>query len=107
MKYLEKICKPNGDKFTNQEPFIANEADCKLSWSGGDKGKYFRCYLCGHKFNPGDQVRWIFSNNVKGAGGNPMVCKDCDGPNEEVIEKWKAMTEEANHKFWWFTKRRD
>lgn len=90
--------------FTDQKPRIATAEACKQTWGGGKDGKYFRCYLCGHKFEVGDQYRWVYTNNVKGAGGNPMVCKACDGTNEEVISKWKTMCEEAITKYWSFTR---
>lgn len=90
--------------FTDGKPFVATEENCKAMWSCGKNGKYFRCYLCGHKFIPGDIVRWQFTNNVPGAGGNPLVCEKCDGTPEEVIEKWKKMNEEVKEKFWWFSR---
>ena len=91
--------------FTDQKPFIVTEEICNSRWSGGARGKYFRCNLCGHRFVLGDVVRWIYSNHVKGAGGNPLVCGKCDGPNSEVITKWKKLTEEfKSDKFWWFRK---
>jgi len=89
--------------FTDQKPRIATAEDLKRPWSGHRDGSCFRCYLCGHKFEVGDQYRWVYSNGTPGAGGNPMVCASCDGPNEEVIARWKAMHEEARTRFWWFT----
>jgi hypothetical protein len=90
--------------FTDGKPFKATEADCQANWEGGSKGIFFRCYLCGHKFVPGDIVRWQHTNDVPGAGGNPMVCKDCDGTKEEIVAKWKAMYAEAKGRMWHFTK---
>lgn len=91
--------------FTDQKPFKATAEDVQKSWSGGRNGKYFRCYLCGHKFQEGDIVRWQFTNDIPGAGGNPLVCESCDGPKEKVIEKWKAMHAEArSERMWWFSK---
>lgn len=88
--------------FTDQKPFTATEEDCRCAWSGRANGEYFRCGLCGHKFIPGDVVRWQYTNDMPGAGGNPMVCQKCDGPPEVVREKWKAMHEEARTRFWSF-----
>jgi len=62
----------------------------------------FRCFLCGHRFVPGDVVRWQFTNDIPGAAGNPLVCKACDGTKDEVVAKWKAMHAEANGRMWWF-----
>jgi hypothetical protein len=89
-------------RFTNGKPWIATEADCKVSWGGGANGSRFRCHLCGHRFKPGDQVRWQYTNDTPGAGGNPLVCKDCDGTKEEIVEKMKAMYAEAKGRMWWF-----
>ena len=88
--------------FTNQRPFVVTEKDCQKPWSGGKNGIYFRCYLCGHKFAPGDTARWQYTNDVRGAGGNPFVCVSCDGTKEEVIAKWLAMHREADGRMWWF-----
>jgi hypothetical protein len=41
----------------------------------------------------GDYWRWIFTNNLSGYGGNPMVCEACDGINEEVIARWKQLVD--------------
>lgn len=95
--------------FTDQQPRIATEKEIKMDWGGGANGKYFRCYLCGYKFKVGDYWRWVFSNNVSGAGGNPLVCKTCDGSNEEVIAKWKVQCQEYQEiikgaKYWWFNR---
>ena len=89
--------------FTDGESWIATEVDCGRAWSGGSKGKYFRCYFCGHKFKSGDTVRWQFTNDIAGAGGNPLVCLKCDDGPEKVIEKWKQMHKEyRDDKWWWF-----
>lgn len=89
---------------------IANEKTCKAPWLGGKNGKYFRCAFCGHKFQSGDQWRCQFTNDVAGAGGNPLVCKSCDAPKEELVARWKAMWEQwneihrTNGQWWWFAR---
>lgn len=88
--------------FTNGLPWTATAEDCQRPWSGGIKGSRFRCYLCGHKFTPGDRVRWQYTNDVPGAGGNPFVCHDCDGTKDEIVAKWKAMYRDAHNRMWWF-----
>ena len=93
-----------GMSFTDGKPFIATEANCKASWGGGKNGSYFRCYFCGHKFKPGDTVRWQYTNDISGAGGNPMVCERCDGPPADVRAAWAEKCEEARTRFWWFTR---
>jgi hypothetical protein len=92
-----------GVSFTDGKPFTVTEEDIHKPWSGGANGKYFRCGLCGHKFVSGETARWQFTNNIPGAGGNPLVCSACDTP--DVIEKWKQMHVDAKTKFWWFTNR--
>ncbi len=90
--------------FTDQKPCIATEAIVKQPWSGGKNGKYFRCYLCGHKFVAGDQYRFVFCKGIT----NCIVCQSCDGTNEEVENKWRELHAEfeglSNGKFWHFTK---
>jgi hypothetical protein len=88
----------------SQEPQVVTEEDCKINWAGGKNGLFFRCYFCGYKFKPGDYIRWQYSNNIVGGSGNPLVCEKCDCPEEELLEKWKKMHEEAKSKFWWFTR---
>lgn len=81
----------------DQKPQVATEDDVHGNWGGGADGKYFRCYLCGHRFAIGDYWRWIYTPI-----GNLTVCAECDGP--DVIEKWRRMHEEAHERFWWFCK---
>ena len=89
------------------ERCIATEADCHANWSCGKDGLYFRCAFCGHKFEPFDGYRWLFTNNIAGYGGNPFICDDCYTTHDEAIEKWKKMCDEARTKFWWFTRIRE
>jgi len=89
---------------TDQKPRIATEGDVKAPWSGGKNGKYFRCKLCGHKFEVGDYYRFIFHNY-----GNIMVCQSCDKDNP--AEKWTQLHDEWDKlragKFWWFIVRNE
>lgn len=91
--------------FTDGKPRIATQEDLQANWGGGRSGEYFRCCLCGYRFKEGDYWRWQYTNDIPGAGGNPLVCKKCDGP--DVIEKWKQMHKEAKGRMWWFTRYRD
>lgn len=89
------------------EPFFnvqktATEKDCHMRWLCGRDGKYFRCAFCGHKFVPGDLYRIVYTNDMKGAYGNPIVCEKCDG--EDVRDRWRKMSEEAYSRFWWFSR---
>jgi len=91
--------------FTDQKPRIATEEETRQPWSGGKNGKYFRCYLCGYRFIAGDQYRFVFGKNT----GNLIVCRACDGTNEEVQEKWNKLHNEfsalAAGKLWYFIER--
>jgi hypothetical protein len=71
--------------WTKNAPQIATEQHCSMPWCGGKNGKYFRCYLCGHKFVPGDHWRFIYGGNVS---RNLFVCGSCDGPDEELRQKF-------------------
>lgn len=98
--------------FTDGKQRIATEHDIKAPWGGGKNGKYFRCYLCGHTFAPGDKYRWVFSNDIPGAAGNPMVCETCDTGNDGVRQEWKSKHKEFEEmrrdpKWWWFWKQID
>jgi len=85
--------------WTDGKPFTATEKHCNLPWSGSKTN--FRCFNCGHKFKPGDTVRWQFTNDIRGAGGNPMVCEECDGTKEEIVAKIKEGKEQVK-RLWWF-----
>jgi len=80
--------------FTDQKPRLATKQLCE-TWGGNDKGKRFRCYLCGHKFVPGDIWRWVYSGKYT----NFLVCKMCDGDN--VLDRWEVANDELKRRFWW------
>ena len=84
--------------FTDQKPRTATDEDVKASWSGYPNGKYFRCKLCGHKFQVGDYYRFVFHPY-----GNIIVCESCDDNPEgnwtQIHEEWEQLKE---GKFWWF-----
>lgn len=86
---------------TDQKPRVATREDIEAPWSGGENGKYFRCKLCGHKFQVGDYYRFVFHKY-----GNIIVCKGCDDHPED---KWTQIHEEWDElkegKFWWFIHR--
>ena len=89
--------------FTDGNPWVATKEDCAANWMGGEDGEYFRCALCGHRFEPGDYVRWVHTNATPGpSNGNPLVCKDCDGTREEIITKLENLYEEMTTRMWWF-----
>lgn len=90
-------------RFTNQKPFTVTDKDLRASWSGGKNGIFFRCGLCGYRFQIGDTARWVFTNNVPGAPGNPLVCQRCDG--DDVIDRWKAKWKVFESSEWWWFRR--
>ena len=89
--------------FTDQKPRIATAEECQAPWSGGKLGKYFRCYLCGHKFAVGDRWRWVYAISIHLP--NFSVCEGCDGP--DVLARWKAANEELEQRFWWAIRDRE
>jgi hypothetical protein len=94
--------------FTDGKPRRATEEDLNGKWAG--KGNaWFRCYMCGYKFELNDYWRFIYSDSStftdifgkKWGMGNALVCEKCDGP--DVLDRWKKMHEEAYNKYWNFT----
>jgi len=85
---------------TDQKPHIATLEDTISNWACGRNGKYFRCYLCGHKFQVGDQYRFVFGKTRC----NLLVCEKCD--TGDVLAKWDNHYLEwnklKNGKFWHF-----
>lgn len=80
--------------FTNQKPFIVGDEELLGHWSGYRDGRTFHCGLCGVFFKLGDTVRWLYTNDTSGAGGNPLICSACDGP--DVKQRWVAHCAEHN-----------
>ena len=83
--------------FTDQEQREATEIDLSRNWRGWPKGKAFRCYLCGKKFEVGNLWRWVYSGKYHLI--NFLVCGSCDG--DDVLDRWKEANEELKTKFWW------
>lgn len=82
---------------------VATEEHCRAPWLGAKNGKYFRCAFCGHKFVPGDKFRIVYTNDINGASGNPLICGGCDCPNEEARAKWVEKCKVAySDEWWWF-----
>ena len=86
--------------FTNQKPRIATQEDLEAPWSGGKPGEFFRCKLCGYKFQLGDYWRWVF---VKGYT-NILVCEPCDIYPEvkwiQTYTDWENLKKYS--RFWYF-----
>jgi hypothetical protein len=76
------------EMFTDGNPWTVTKEDCELRWGSG-----FFCKLCGHRFKPGDTARWQFTNDTKGAGGNPLVCVSCDGPKEKIVAEMRKIND--------------
>jgi hypothetical protein len=86
------------------KPTTATEEHLRAPWMGGKNGKYFRCAMCGYRFKLGDVFRFVFTNDMPKAGGNPIVCQQCDGPNCDVRAAWQKKCEDnyPNSSNWWF-----
>lgn len=85
--------------FTDQKFRRATEHDLKANWNGGKNGIYFRCHLCGYKFQLGDYWRWVAGKNTL----NFLVCEKCDG--DDVRKRYEDLYNEyKSDKFWSFRK---
>lgn len=84
--------------FTDQKFRRATEHDLKANWSGGKNGIFFKCHLCGYKFQLNDYWRWVYNNK---GGANILVCEKCDCV--DVIDKYNDLYKEfKSEKFWSF-----
>lgn len=89
--------------WTDGKPFIANAEHVATKWNA--RSGQFRCGLCGVRFKEGDTVRWQFTNDTPGAGGNPFVCQTCDGGRDaNIAEILRRRAELKDDKWWWFMK---
>jgi hypothetical protein len=94
--------------FTDGKPTTVIEAHLRASWMGGKNGKYFRCAMCGYRFKLGDVFRFVFTNDMPKAGGNPIVCQKCDGHDEKVRADWAVKcAENSSERNWWFHRGED
>lgn len=88
----------------------ATATECSACWDGGKPGEFFRCGFCGYKFQEGDLFRGIYTNDLQGAGGNPLVCRECDAETSELRKRWQEKWAEwrtlAKQRFWWFARER-
>lgn len=75
--------------FTNGEPWAVTAEQLKMKWGGHPRG--LDCSLCGIRFKEGDIARWQYTNDVPGAGGNPIVCQNCDGPKEKIVARVREI----------------
>ena len=91
-------------KLFSGELLVADEKTCQARWAGYRPGEGFRCYFCGRKMVPGDKYRAVYTNDLRGAGGNPLVCEQCNGTNEELRARWIKINLEVDDflkKYWW------
>ena len=98
--------KSTGDQFTNQKHRHVTEKELVANWSGGKKGKYFRCTLCGYKFKLGDYWRWVYANDTPNTFGNFMVCFKCDNENvlEDAVALYAEWQKDCEGKYWNFVR---
>jgi len=87
----------------------ATAEDCKACWNGGPLGQNFRCGFCGYAFQEGDLFRGIYTNDLPYAGGNPLVCRECNAETSELRKRWQEKWAEwralRQDRFWWFARR--
>jgi len=83
----QKKAKPMSDRWINGKPWKATKKDIDSSW--GSRG--FRCTLCHFKFKEGDIVRWQHTNDTPLAGGNPLLCVNCDGSKKDIVADMKLI----------------
>lgn len=83
------------------KPHIATKEHTQLPWNGDKRN--FRCGFCGHRFKAGDTFRFLFTNDMSTAPGNPLVCSECNAEDANLREKWRSMHSEfKSDKWWWF-----
>lgn len=103
------------DNWTNQEPRVATDRDANTRWSGSKAN--FRCWFCGHRIKTGETWQFLYTNDLPGAGGNPLVCDHCIAEaveqaqflclsrNEVLRERWQQKcaqwAEIMNDPKWW------
>lgn len=104
MAYDESQLVTTRESLRTGGPVRATAQHCQAPWSGHPKN--FRCGFCGYKFQEGDIFRWIYTNDISGAGGNPLACEACGQDREELRKRWQAMHAEYRAlkagRFWWF-----
>lgn len=92
-----------GDALQTGEPVVVTQELLELPWAGNKRN--FRCHFCGSPFELGERFRWIFTNDIPKAGGNPLACEACGTDREALRQKWVAMHEEfkaIKQRFWAF-----
>lgn len=90
---------------------VATKDDCQFAWSGVPNGKEFFCAFCRHRFVPGDEYRAVYTNDLKGAGGNPLTCRGCfvlycglGGLRtrwQELWKEWRELIAKGGKFAWW------
>lgn len=91
--------------FTDGEPHEVKEWHLKADWNF--RKNNFRCGFCGYFMKLGEMFRWVYTNDIPEAHGNPLCCEDClklrdtDG----LRKRWVEINEEVRNlkkKYWWF-----
>jgi hypothetical protein len=92
-------------KSFTREFVVADEAACKAHWACRNDSKAFFCAFCGHDFVLGDEYRMVYTNDLRGASGNPLTCRKCwddNGGYEPLRELWEGLWAEYITRFkWW------
>jgi len=100
-----EVKKKENKSFTNGKQRIATKQDCNAPWAGNKRN--FRCGFCGYRLKVGDLWRWVFTNDIKGAGGNPIFCDSCDDGKDQARAKWKEKCDMFYSTEWWWFNRDD
>jgi len=83
----------------------ATEQHFNAPWSGvRPSAEYtnFRCKLCGKRIQVGEVFMALYTNDMLGCGGNPLVCNlHTNYSLEQLRQRWREICEEAKQRFWW------
>lgn len=102
-----------------QEPVVATKEHLTLPWCG--RRDNFRCRFCGHQIKEGETWQFLYTNDLPGVSGNPLVCGvcivsaneeadfDCKTRNAVLRERWQRKCAEWHKivddpQWWWFWK---
>lgn len=63
----------------------------------------FRCHFCGHRFEVGESYLRLYTNDLAGCGGNPLVCQTHEEYSlESLRNQWIDIVKESE-RFWWLS----
>lgn len=101
------------------EGFTVEEEHLKQPWLGGRNGIYFRCMMCGHRFEVGDHCKWYLvkatdthlEDGTQVSAPNVMVCAECESDctmmGRSVVEVWVGICTHVYDEHWYFVRPHD